>query len=98
LRVAPPSPTRRSSDLPSQRRVRRTGSPDCAPAQYNDQSRGAPTPEPCLAADTIRPRLAVNRELRCSKGIQLGRHAEYLPEFSQIDRKSTRLNSSHVKI
>src|SRR5690606_40284560 len=95
---SPPFPTRRSSDLDLPTAPPRTNSPTVAGASLD-----GPEPVPpgmssrclssCRALRREPPRLPHRNQLIAAGGsVPLG-----LCESVQLDRKSTRLNSSHVK-
>src|SRR5690606_42022920 len=89
-RPAPPSPTRRSSDLPGEADI-----DDAAHRQRQrqrrqrgDDQRDEREQDPALLRPGIRPEGRQRTEIRPGLPVVL----------LSLDRKSTRLNSSHVKI
>src|SRR5690606_41018457 len=91
LRRLPSSPTRRSSDLRAPR----------GPLLFSAVPRGEPPRTRGRSRLLSRLRAALSRRARGPGGVH-GRHAalrvRYGVPSAHSDRKSTRLNSSHVKI
>src|SRR5690606_39432583 len=96
--LAPPSfPTRRSSDLGAERDA--AAAADGVPPHLRRLAARRLLHRPYARARRVPARVALDRALEPGAGNGLPRLAALLPQASRgRDRKSTRLNSSHVKI